>query len=586
MSEDDIFLEALEFADPEERAKYLDRACAGNAELRAAVESLLESHDEASSFLDEPALRQMLADEAASGGSSVGSERPLHREEIDLSFLEPSTAPDSLGRLHHFEIRGVAGHGSFGIVLKAFDTKLERIVAVKIMTAEIAAMSPARKRFLREARAMSAIRHENVVRVFDIREQPRPYLVMEYVDGETLQQRIDRVGPLEIQDILHIGRQVAAGLAAAHAKGLIHRDIKPANILLENRTNNVRITDFGLARAADDASVTQSGVLAGTPLYMSPEQAQGLEIDARSDLFSLGSVLYVMCSGRPPFRAANSFAVLKRVVYEKARPIQQIIPEVPGWLVAVVARLHEKNPKHRYASAHLVEAALDPSPDVDRRWNSWRTRRPLSLGFLLVIACLAVALFGMAIQFAGVMKLPRPSVHRPISDASPTSSPILEPKPLEAAELVEPVEAAEPMPEVPEPEAPIVAETIDLMPLGSYWLGERTYRRGAYQGGTVHYELHVTERHDNVFRGHVFDNGKGRNRAQVEGVIQGETIVWTEQARGNTLTMKATRDGDQLTVHFHGVYSNGATNIGDGRLTLIRPASPAPATDGDSEANE
>lgn len=578
MSEDDIFLEALEFADPEERSKFLDSACAGNTELRAAVESLLESHDEASSFLDEPALRQMLADGVASGTGPVRSEANLHREEIDLSFLEPSTAPDSLGRLHHFEIRGVAGRGSFGIVLKAFDTKLERIVAIKIMTAEIAATSPARKRFLREARAMSAIRHENVVRVFDIKEQPRPLLVMEYVDGETLQQRIDRVGPLELPDILRIGRQVAAGLAAAHAKGLIHRDIKPANVLLENGTNNVRITDFGLARAADDASVTQSGVLAGTPLYMSPEQAEGAEIDARSDLFSLGSVLYVMCSGRPPFRAANSFAVLKRVVHEKARPIQQIIPEVPGWLVAVIDRLHEKNPKHRYAAAHQVEAALNPSPEFETPWNTGWNRGRLSIWFSVLLVSLAMALVFVAAEYSGATNLLRPRVQRNISDNSSIPEAQLlaanptEAQPTEAAESIRPVESAAPVSAIIQPEKPLEPETVDLMPLGSYWLGERTYRRGAYQGATVHYELHVTERHDNVFRGHVFDNGKGRNRAQVEGVIQGDTIVWTEQARGNTLTMKATRDGDQLTVHFHGLYSNGATNIGDGRLTLIRPS--------------
>lgn len=140
---------------------------------------------------------------------------------------------------------------------------------------------------------------------------------------------------------------------------MIHRDIKPGNILLEDGTDRIKITDFGLARSADDASMTQSGVISGTPLYMSPEQAQAHEIDHRSDLFSLGSVLYVMCSGRPPFRAATSIAVLRRVVEEQPRPIQGIIPEIPQWLAAIIAKLHAKHPDERFASAKEVGELLN-----------------------------------------------------------------------------------------------------------------------------------------------------------------------------------------------------------------------------------
>src|SRR5205807_5419030 len=144
-------------------------------------------------------------------------------------------------------------------------------------------------------------------------DAPVPYFVMQFIDGVTLQQKIDRGGPLDVREVLRIGLQTAAGLAAAHKQGLIHRDIKPANILLENGVERVKITDFGLARAADDASLTQSGVVSGTPQYMAPEQARGEALDGRADLFSLGSVLYFMCTGRPPFRATESMAVLKRV---------------------------------------------------------------------------------------------------------------------------------------------------------------------------------------------------------------------------------------------------------------------------------
>src|SRR5205807_9975338 len=156
--------------------------------------------------------------------------------------------------------------------------------------------------------------HEHVVAIHAVDEvKGLPYLVMAYVPGLSLQQRLDRSGPLELAEILRIGLQTAAGLAAAHAQGVVHRDIKPANILLENGVERVKITDFGLARSVDDASLTQSGVLTGTPQYMAPEQARGEAQDHRVDLFSLGSVLYALCAGRPPFRANTTMAVLRRV---------------------------------------------------------------------------------------------------------------------------------------------------------------------------------------------------------------------------------------------------------------------------------
>ena len=147
---------------------------------------------------------------------------------------------------------------------------------------------------------------------------------MAYIPGHSLQERIDQTGPLEVREILRIGMQTAAGLAAAHAQGLVHRDIKPANILLENGVERVRITDFGLARAMDEASQTQSGVLAGTPQYMAPEQASGEAIDYRTDLFSLGSVLYAMCTGHSPFRAETTVAVLRRICDGSPRPVREV----------------------------------------------------------------------------------------------------------------------------------------------------------------------------------------------------------------------------------------------------------------------
>jgi WD40 repeat protein len=361
MNEQSIFLAALDIADPTERADYVNRSCGGDEALRRQVEDLLAAHDRSGAFLDVPALRQMAAHDGADPDSHIetSAEPQGVRAEINLSFLQPTAKAGSLGRLGHYEVLEVLGQGGFGIVVKALDEKLQRLVAVKVMSPHLAATSPPRKRFLREARAAAAVRHENVVAIYAVEEQPIPYLVMEYIAGQTLQQKLDQQGPLDVGEVVRIGLQVAEGLEAAHATGLIHRDIKPGNILLEQGRDRVKITDFGLARSADDASLTQSGVIAGTPLYMSPEQAQGVEIDQRSDLFSLGSVLYVMCSGRPPFRAATTLAVLKRVAEEQPRPVHEIIPEVPDWLVAIIAKLHAKNPAERFASAREVADLLE-----------------------------------------------------------------------------------------------------------------------------------------------------------------------------------------------------------------------------------
>src|SRR5262249_55553554 len=151
---------------------------------------------------------------------------------------------------------------------------------------------------------------QHVIAIHAVRDDaPLPYLVMEFIDGCNLETLLRKAGPLEVKDILRIGVQAAGGLTAAHRQGLIHRDVKPANILLENGVQRVKLPDFGLARAADDASLTQSGYIAGTPAYMSPEKANGEPIDHRSDPFSLGSVLYEMCTGRPAFRAPTTAAV-------------------------------------------------------------------------------------------------------------------------------------------------------------------------------------------------------------------------------------------------------------------------------------
>ena len=275
MSERDIFTAAREMTDPVARSAYLDRACDGDTALKSRVEALLRAHDQPDSLMDYPAVARHDPDSATTRTIGHESGAPTDDEDVPLGFLEPATRPDSLGRIGHYEVLQVLGQGGFGIVFRAFDEVLHRIVAVKVLSPQMAATSPARKRFVREARSSAQVRHENVVQVYEVGEQPLPYIVMEFIPGGTLQQRLDRVGPVDVPEVVRIGRQIAEGLAAAHATDLIHRDIKPGNILLEGGAQRVKITDFGLARAADDASISQSGIIAGTPMYMAPEQAKG-----------------------------------------------------------------------------------------------------------------------------------------------------------------------------------------------------------------------------------------------------------------------------------------------------------------------
>jgi WD40 repeat protein/tRNA A-37 threonylcarbamoyl transferase component Bud32 len=369
----DLFLTALE-KPPAERAAYLDQACGGDVVLRQRVEALVQAHHEPDRLLDRPpAVPEKSSGTIAVEGSGVApppsvsmleetqAETSIRNDDASeaLNFLAPPREPNSLGRLDHYDVLEVVGRGGMGVVLKARDTKLQRVVAVKVLAPQLAASGTARKRFVREAQAAAAIRDENVIDIHDVNDDGAiPYLAMEYVCGITLDDRIKQGGPLELKELLRIGIQTAAGLAAAHRHGLIHRDIKPGNILLENGVQRVKITDFGLARAVDDASLTQSGVIAGTPLYMSPEQARGETVDHRSDLFSLGSVLYTLATGHPPFRASNTMAVLKRVCEDTPRPIRENNPVIPNWLCDIIGKLHAKDPAERFQSAAEVANLL------------------------------------------------------------------------------------------------------------------------------------------------------------------------------------------------------------------------------------
>jgi len=334
--------------------RELERVAAGGMTWDAVASQLKPSAD-----VKPTQLVAAMAQLKAHGADSSEAPQMNHSPDLPAGFFAPPREPGHLGWLGDYDVVEEIGRGAMGIVLRAFDTRLHRVVAIKVMSPHLAGFPLARQRFKREGASAAAICHEHVVTIHAVDEQAGlPYLVMQYVAGKTLQERIDRNGPLKTTEILRIGMQAAAGLAAAHAQGLVHRDMKPANLLLENSVERVKLTDFGLARAVDDASITQTGVVTGTPQFMAPEQARGESLDGRADLFSLGCVLYTLATGRPPFRAATTLALLKRICEDEPPPIRELNAEIPDWLAAMIRKLLNKQPGDRFQSASELSDLL------------------------------------------------------------------------------------------------------------------------------------------------------------------------------------------------------------------------------------
>lgn len=299
-------------------------------------------------------------------GSSPG---PLDEETLgglpepsnDLTaFLAPAQEPDELGRLGPYRVLRVLGAGGMGVVFRAEDPRLQRPVALKAMLPKLAVTESAKQRFLREARAAAAIKHDHIVTVYQVDEDRGiPFLAMEFLEGEPLDQRLKRENKLSVPEVLRIGRELAEGLEAAHGRGLMHRDIKPANVWLEGKKARTKILDFGLAREnTSEAQLTQVGTILGTPSYMAPEQAQGLPLDHRCDLFSLGCVLYQASTGVLPFRGKDTIHTLIAVNSHNPPAPRELNPALPEPLSALVMRLLAKAPANRPASAGEVAQEL------------------------------------------------------------------------------------------------------------------------------------------------------------------------------------------------------------------------------------
>jgi eukaryotic-like serine/threonine-protein kinase len=294
--------------------------------------------------------------------SPAGSPRSTAKSDtfvdFDYSCLDPAFKGSF--QLNGYEVREAIGRGAMGVVFKGYDPILARFAAIKMLMPARVVLADARERFMREARASAAIQHENVVSIYAVNDiHGLPYIVMEYVPGTSLEDLLEKQGPLPIADVVRFGRQIAAGLHAAHQRQVIHRDIKPANTLVVPETGAIKITDFGLAKVAHETRLSHDGMWVGTPLYMSPEQFHNAAVDHRSDLFSLGSLLFTLCAGVPPFNGETVPLLMNQICNGGVPNLRTHRATVPIWLEKLIARLHAKSPASRYQSAAEVVAALD-----------------------------------------------------------------------------------------------------------------------------------------------------------------------------------------------------------------------------------
>ncbi|MCA9045553.1 MAG: serine/threonine protein kinase, partial [Planctomycetaceae bacterium] len=266
----------------------------------------------------------------------------------------PPAAMEVQETIAHFSLIRPLGKGGFGTVWLALDSQLNRNVALKLARRDRADENA----FVHEARAAATLRHENIVAVHEVgTSNDDIYIASEYVDGLNLRELLT-AGKPSIERAVEIVKAMLKGLQHAHDRGVVHRDVKPSNTMIDTK-GQPYVMDFGLAkRLHQDRSITSDGQILGTMLYMAPEQARGETLDHRADLFSLGSVLYQMASGRPPFRAINTIAVLKRVCEDTPRPLDDVIPETPSWLQSIIFRLLEKSREDRFQSAQEVADLL------------------------------------------------------------------------------------------------------------------------------------------------------------------------------------------------------------------------------------
>jgi serine/threonine-protein kinase len=269
-----------------------------------------------------------------------------------------------------YEILGKLGEGAMGVVYRARDGAIGRVVALKMLSAELGAEDELHRRFEREAEAIGRLSHPNIVTVYDLGQaNGQLYMAMELLEGDDLRSLIERKVDIPLADRVRILVQICEGLAYAHSRGVVHRDIKPANIVV-TANGKVKILDFGLARVATRATITRKGMILGTPDYMAPEQAMGKLVDRRSDAFSTGSVFYEFLTGEKPFKGKTLHAVLFQIIQESPDPVLTLNPELPTRLAAVIHRMLIKDPDKRYQSLDEVGRDLQEMHFSLRRTRS------------------------------------------------------------------------------------------------------------------------------------------------------------------------------------------------------------------------
>ncbi|QDV86713.1 serine/threonine protein kinase [Planctomycetes bacterium TBK1r] len=342
-------------------------------------------------------------------GDADGADRPSSETSspaivsLVQTLLGPTEDERSLGRLGRFEILGVVGSGGMGIVLKARSVDMDRVVAIKIPQPQYWQSPQTLLTLEREARSAAAVVHPNVISIYHVdRYRDVPYLVMPYLAGQSLEQRIRDSGPMPLDEALRITRQVASALAAAHACGVVHRDVKPANILLNAGTERAVLSDFGLAKVQTDATCTATGTFAGTPIYLSPEQASGCGAGPAGDIYSLGTVLWTMLVGQPPMSGMHTHAIVRRIADSQLPLLSDHCRDLPVWVNRLIAKLHADIPADRppaeqltqwieACQRHLAEGGSAPIPK-ELSVNEVKSRRTAAIAAI----CLATVLIAGA----------------------------------------------------------------------------------------------------------------------------------------------------------------------------------------------
>jgi HAMP domain-containing protein/tRNA A-37 threonylcarbamoyl transferase component Bud32 len=316
-------------------------------------------------------------------------------------------------RIGRYEVQARIGEGATADVYRAYDPGIDRVLAIKVLKAHLCQDRQYAARFLREAKAAGALSHPNIATIYDVGEEAgAPYIAMELLDGETLDRLMARRGRLPAGETIAVGLQLADALRYAHALGVVHRDIKPANIMLTKDGRSLKILDFGIARvthsdpAEGELVQTQVGQVVGTPRYMSPEQALGREIDGRSDLFSVGVVLYELITGKKAFNGASAVTLALQITQQDPEPIAGLVPRTPRGLQFVVEKLISKRPERRFADGAQLAEALRREEGVYAAVaeEGYRQRRSLPLPARLTLLMASVTAVALIISTGAVMK--------------------------------------------------------------------------------------------------------------------------------------------------------------------------------------